>query len=291
MWEDGFHFFYRLEPPTAIIDKTPLERKMIENPVVFILVDGMRPDGLLKAEAPVMKRLLEQGACTLKARTVFPSVTLPCITSIFLGVPPEIHGTIGNYWNSTDWQVPGLIDLFHSAGGRTAAFYNWEQLRDISHPGSLDVSICLNHAESPDLPLGESDVQVADSALSFLSSNMFDFTFIYLGCTDTAGHRHGWMSPEYLQAVENADRCIGKLVKALPAHSHLVIASDHGGHDHTHGSDEDTDMTVPLILHGEMVKARTLPPPVSVLDIAPTIASLAGLDIPNEWVGKHLLKP
>lgn len=263
---------------------------MYKNPITLILVDGMRPDALMHADTPVMKDLIGYGAHTLGARTVFPSVTLPCITSIFLGVPPETHGTIGNYWNSTDWQVPGLIDLVHSAGGRTAAFYNWEQLRDISRPGSLDVSICLNHAESPDLPLGESDGLVADSALSFLSSNTFDFTFIYLGCTDTAGHRHGWMSPEYLRALENADRCIGKLVKALPAHSHLVIASDHGGHDHTHGSDEETDMTIPLIVHGEMVKARALPLPVSVLDIAPTIASLGGLDIPNEWVGKHLLK-
>ena len=262
---------------------------MNENPIILILVDGMRPDALMIADTPVMKDLVNHGAYTLNARSVFPSVTLPCITSIFLGVPPETHGTIGNYWNSTDWQIPGLIDLFHSAGSRTAAFYNWEQLRDISRPGSLDVSICLNHAELPDLPLGESDVQVTDSAFPFLSSNTFDFTFIYLGCTDTAGHRHGWMSPEYLRAVENADRCIGRLLQAIPPRSQVVIASDHGGHDHTHGSDEDTDMTVPLIFHGEMVKARALPHPVSVLDIAPTIASLAGLDIPNEWVGKHLL--
>jgi predicted AlkP superfamily pyrophosphatase or phosphodiesterase len=262
---------------------------MNEYPITLILVDGMRPDALMHADTPVMKNLVNHGAYTLNARTVFPSVTLPCITSIFLGVPPETHGTIGNYWNSTDWQVPGLIDLLHSAGSRTAAFYNWEQLRDISRPGSLDVSICLNHAESPDLSLGESDVLVTDSALSFFSSNMFDFTFIYLGCTDTAGHRHGWMSPEYLRAVENADRCIGRLLQAIPPKSQVVIASDHGGHNHTHGSDENTDMTVPLIIHGETVKARALPHPVSVLDIAPTIATLAGLDIPNEWVGKNLL--
>jgi len=259
-----------------------------ENPVTMILVDGLRPDALMQAAAPVMKSLIEHGAATLNARTVVPSVTLPCITSIFLGVPPETHNTIGNFWNSADWQAPSLTELFHLAGGRTAAFYNWEQLRDISRPGSLEVAVCLNHAESPDLPLGKSDTLVTDSAISFISSNHFDFTFVYLGCTDAAGHRHGWMSADYLRALENIDRCIGRLVQSLPPKSIVVIASDHGGHDHTHGSEGKTDMIVPLIFHGEGVESGSLPAPVSVLDIAPTIASFAGLETPKEWVGKNL---
>jgi predicted AlkP superfamily pyrophosphatase or phosphodiesterase len=260
-----------------------------QNPVILILIDGLRPDALNAAHVPVMKRLIRHGAATFNARTVLPSITLPCITSIFLGVPPEAHGTIGNYWNSEDWKSPGLIDLFHPAGGRTAFFYNWEQLRDISRPGSLDVSICLNNAESSDLPLGESDVQVTDMALSFLSSNQLDFTFVYLGCVDTAGHRHGWMSTEYLLALENADRCVGRLLQAIPSNGCLIIASDHGGHENTHGSDEDADMTVPLIIHGQGIPAVALQEPVSVLDISPTIARLAGLDIPQEWEGRNLL--
>ncbi len=96
---------------------------MHEIPVTLILLDGMRPHALMQADTPEMKNLVQHGSHTLKARTVFPSVTLPCIASIFLGVSPEIHITIGNLWNSVEWQVPGLIDLFHLAGGRTAAFY------------------------------------------------------------------------------------------------------------------------------------------------------------------------
>ena len=260
-----------------------------ENPVTLILVDGLRPEAIMQSEAPAMKTLILHGASSLNARTVVPSVTLPCIASIFLGVPPENHNTIGNYWNSSDWQGPSLTELFHLAGGRTAAFYNWEQLRDLSRPGSLEVAVCLNHGESPDLPLGKSDTLVADSAIAFLSANRFDFTFVYLGCTDTAGHRHGWMSAEYLRTLENADRCIGRLVQSLPPGGVVVIASDHGGHDHTHGSEADSDMIVPLIFHGDGIMPGRLPSPVSVLDIAPSIALLSGLEIPKEWVGRNLL--
>jgi arylsulfatase A-like enzyme len=81
--------------------------------------------------------------------------------------------------------------------------------------------------------------------------------------------------------VENADRCIGRLLQTLPPKSYVVIASDHGGgHQRTHGTDEDSVMTVPLIFHGERIKAGELPTPVSVLDLAPTIASLAALENP-----------
>ncbi len=262
---------------------------MTNDPVAFVLVDGMRPDALAQSNAPAITGLLNKGGYTFTAQTVIPSVTLPCITSIFLGVPPEVHGTVGNYWNSGDWQAPGLIDLVKQFGGKTAVFYNWEQLRDLSRPGSLDISVCLNHAESQDVPLGESDRQVVDIASSFIFSSHFDFIFVYLGCLDTAGHRHGWMSPEYLQTLENADRCIDKLLKSAPASAHVIIASDHGGHDHAHGTEVPEDMTVPLIISSNKMKPGQLVSPVSVLDIAPTVASLLGLSAPREWVGKSLV--
>jgi predicted AlkP superfamily pyrophosphatase or phosphodiesterase len=258
------------------------------DPVILILVDGMRPDALIQSDAPSIKGLLNKGRFTFEAQTVIPSVTLPCINSIFLGVPPEVHGTVGNYWNSGDWQVPGIFDLVKQFGGKTASFYNWEQLRDLSRPGSLDTSICLNQAESQDLPLGESDIQVVNIASSFILSSHFDFIFVYLGCLDSAGHRHGWMSPEYLRTLENADQCIGKLLKSLPASAHVIVASDHGGHDHAHGSDVPEDMTVPLIISSSKVKPGELGAPVSVLDIAPTVASMLGLSAPKEWMGKSL---
>ena len=55
---------------------------------LVIVVDGMRPDALIKTENA--KFLLENSKYTLNARTVTPSVTLPCHMSLFhSGVSPD----------------------------------------------------------------------------------------------------------------------------------------------------------------------------------------------------------
>ena len=35
------------------------------------------------------------------------------------------------------------------------------------------------------------------------------------GATDAAGHDHGWMTKPYMQAIENADKCIGIVLDGL----------------------------------------------------------------------------
>ena len=56
------------------------------NKVILISVDGMRPDGFLSCGNPYIHELMANSTYTLKGRTVFPSVTLPCHLS--LGVEP-----------------------------------------------------------------------------------------------------------------------------------------------------------------------------------------------------------
>ena len=53
----------------------------MENKVVLILVDGMRPDGVLKCGHPFAKTLQSISSWSMSAQTVMPSVTL-CLYSI-----------------------------------------------------------------------------------------------------------------------------------------------------------------------------------------------------------------
>ena len=55
---------------------------MIEK-VVLVLVDGMRPDGLMQCGHPFVTTLLKDATYALDAQTVMPSVTLPCHMSLF----------------------------------------------------------------------------------------------------------------------------------------------------------------------------------------------------------------
>jgi hypothetical protein len=55
----------------------------------LILVDGLCFDTRTQADVPNLNRLIKEGIYSINVRTVIPSVTLPCNTSIYSGVLPE----------------------------------------------------------------------------------------------------------------------------------------------------------------------------------------------------------
>ncbi len=254
--------------------------------VMLFLIDGMRSDGLQQADTPTMDKLIAAGAHTFNGRTVMPSVTLPCHTSLFLGVRPERHGITTNVWTPQVRPVPGLFEVIRQAGRKAVSFYNWEELRDLSRPGSLTASFFLNNCYEAD---GVGDVELAKLAAGWLGQHEVNFAFIYLGYTDTAGHDYGWMSAPYLEAITTADRCIGQVLEVLPEDWVIIVTSDHSGHDQTHGTDRPEDMTTPFIISGPCIPSGyAIRREVNITDIAPTIINLLGLHSPNEWSGEAI---
>ncbi len=257
----------------------------VRNVIVF-LVDGMRPDGLRLAHTPFMDEVLDRGSYTFDARSVMPTTTLPCHTSLFFSIPPDIHGIRGNVWQPLPTPIPGLFDLIHQQGLSVASFYNWEPLRDLSRPESLAASCFLK--DVPD-DGGQTDRDVSAFALSWLQSHEWAFSFVYMHNTDKTGHRYGWMSDDYLSAISNADGCIQRICRILSEDTVVIITSDHGGHDKTHHSDQKEDMTIPLMMYGPSIpRGREIHDQVSIMDIAPTVIRFLGLEKPEGWMGKAI---
>ncbi|GAB4431248.1 MAG: hypothetical protein Kow0031_12360 [Anaerolineae bacterium] len=251
-------------------------------PVVLISIDGLRPDALTTANCPHLTAFQTRGSFTLTASAVLPTITLPCHTSIFHSVPPQRHGILTNTFTPMARPLPGLFDVAAAAGLRCAAFLGWEPLRDLSRLGSLTLSICLNTAET-DLT---TDERITAEAARHLSGGMYDLAFVYFGTVDTAGHNHGWMSPQYLAQLEQVDRHFGLLLSALPDDAHVLVQSDHGGHERTHGTDLPEDMTIPWFIAGPHIKQNhPIAVPVSLLDTAPTLARLLGIAPHPQWEG------
>ena len=257
------------------------------NPVILFLVDGMRPDGLQQADTPNIDGLIANGSSTMTARTVMPSVTLPCHMSLFHSVGPERHGITTNTWTPQVRPIPGLTDALHAAGKKTAAFFNWEELRDLSRPGSLD-HIYFS-ASALDLS-GTGDWDIAKAANRYIGSARPDFSFVYLGCTDETGHAHGWMTEPYLSAIANADRCIGRVLEAAPEGTVAIVMADHGGHEKTHGTEFDDDMTIPFVISrlGDESPSQ-IDREVHITDIAPTVTTLLGVNSPQAWTGTPII--
>lgn len=253
--------------------------------VILFLVDGMRADSINSIPTPTMDRVCTRGLSTLQARTVMPSITLPCHVSLFFSVPPTRHGILTNTWTPMARPLPGLFDVLHQQGLQTASFYNWEQLRDLSRPGSLDFSLMMSNLYESN---GAGDSELADYAIKWLKSHVFDFAFIYLGQTDEIAHREGWMSKQYLKSIQNADSIMGRVMDELSGDITYFITSDHGGHDRTHGTEMKSDMTIPLLIQGSgLTSDKLLSPLVSIMDIAPSILSLFEIPKPREWEGDN----
>lgn len=250
-------------------------------PVVLIMLDGLRPDALTAARTPRLDAFIAEGAHTLTARSVMPSITLPCHTSIFHSVPPQRHGILDNLWHSMARPVTGLVEVIHNAGKRSGFFYNWEPLRDLNRPENLDFAFFTNTSYFFD-----GDVGIAEAFVRHWPSAELDFAFVYFGVIDTSGHAYGWMSDEYLHQIEVTDALVGQVLDTALPNATVIIHADHGGHDRNHGTDTPEDMTIPWMIGGAGVRrGLAIQQPVSLLDTAPTVAHLLGLTPPAAWEG------
>ena len=249
--------------------------------VLLVMVDGMRPDAL--KDVPLAQRHLRVAAYTLKAQTVVPSVTLPCHMSLFHSVDPSRHGTTTNTYMPQVRPIRGLCEVLSSAGKKSAFFYNWEEIRDLSRPNSLEFSyFCRGRSIGYD----KANRVLTKAAAEYLTENETDFTFLYFGYSDAAGHRSGWMSEEYMKAVRESWDCIDQLYKTLSDDYVFIVTADHGGHDRTHGTELPEDMTIPVMVFGKNMAPGLLPEDTSIKDIAPTITRFLGVEADEEWEGK-----
>src|SRR5690606_40627490 len=90
-----------------------------KSPVVLIVFDGCRPDGLAQARTPHADSLWQRGAYTWRAQSVTPSYTLPTHNTMFRSVAPAKHGVVENTFNPAASAYPSILDAAHAAGLRS----------------------------------------------------------------------------------------------------------------------------------------------------------------------------
>ncbi len=256
----------------------------MNNKVILISIDGMRPDGVMQCGNPFVEDMMRLGSYTLTAQTVLPSVTLPCHMSMFHSVPPTRHGIGTNIYTPMVRPLNGLFEQIAATGGVSAMYYGWEPLRDVARPGSLKFAGYLNaYAEDA------TDGKLTDLALDRMEKSRPDFVFLYMVETDEkGGHDNGWMSPAYLGYISAAIDNVKRVYEAFGDEYTVIVTADHGGHERSHGSDMPEDVTIPMFFLGKRFAAGKALEGVSILDLTPTIADILNVNPAPEWEGKSL---
>ena len=258
----------------------------MENKVILISIDGMRPDGLLSCGNPFVEEMKKKGTYCLKASSVVPSVTLPCHMSIFHSVPPERHGVTTNTYILPVHPINGLFEHINALGGKCAMYYGWEPIREIHRTPCLKRSEFI-WAYSAD----HTDKILTDHAIEYIKEEKPDFVFLYMVETDEkGGHDSGWMTPTYLDCINRAIDNVKAVLESVGEEYSVIVTADHGGHDRTHGSTLPEDMTIPMFFFGKAFEAGKEIEGISLLDIAPTVVDVMKLPAPMGWEGKSILK-
>lgn len=256
----------------------------MDNKVILISIDGLRPDGLLATGHPFIPELEKRCAYTYHGSSVFPSVTLPCHYSMAHSVVPARHGITSNTYVPQVHNIKGIFEKVREAKGVAAMFYGWEPLRDICSPGSLRFATYVNAYMQE-----SGDTVLTDECIKLVDLHKPDFAFLYMVETDEkGGHDCGWMTEGYLSRISTALDNVKRIFDKYSDEYRIIIMADHGGHDRMHGTDMPEDMTVPFFYYGPEFTPGEITEPVSLLEIAPTVAKLLGLEPEDEWEGRAL---
>ena len=276
-------------PSASIRPNARIHRAMI------ISIDGLRPDVLLRADAPRIREMMQRGSFTMWARSTAVSLTLPTHVSILTGVEPQVHGI---HWNGdlplaqpVYPKVSTIFELAKKAGYTTAAITGKSKFAVLGKPGTID------HAYWPD-ESKSNNADVAAHATQMLRSFQPQFCFIHFPDVDTIGHNIGWGTPQQLQAVADADKYVGQILDTLAEEKLLdqtliILTADHGGAGRTHGADDFRSRHIPWVAMGpgvrrnyDLTSNRDLI--VETYDAFATVCALLDIPVTPKRTGKFV---
>jgi hypothetical protein len=217
--------------------------------VLVVSIDGLRPDLLLMADAPVARGLMKRGCYTMWAMTTPQAITLPSHVSMLTGVTPNRHGILWNADLPLEYPLyPNTPTLFEEAkrrGYTTAVVAGKDKFDVFDRPGVLDWK------RIPRLGTIKTS-QVIKGAVAVIRDHKPEVMLVHFPSVDVAGHNKGWASPEQMKAIAEADAALGELVAAMTdagvADSTLmIISADHGGQGKGHTSDDMRSRHIPWI--------------------------------------------
>ncbi len=107
------------------------------------------------------------------------------------------------------------------------------------------------------------------------------------------------MYADYLSAINRLDFNVGRLIKKLKAmdvydDTVIIYTSDHGSHFKTRNAEykrscHEASIHTPLIIKGDsFAGGKEVYAITSLIDLPPTVLSLAGIDIPDNYAGNNL---
>lgn len=267
--------------------------------VVWIGLDGWGSYSVEKAEMPVTKQFMKEGAYTLKKRSVLPSSSAVNWASMFMGAGPEIHGY--TEWGSQTPELPSrelnkhgifptVFQLLRDAqpNAEIGCLYDWDGIKHL-----VDTLSMSYHAQGPDY--NKQPTVLCEMAVKYITEKKPTLTMIVFDNPDHVGHADGHDTPAYYANIKELDGYIGQIVDAVKKagmydDTIFIITADHGGIEKGHGGKTMMEMETPFIISGKNIKKGYCFDNLSMMqfDCASTVATIFNLQQPQVWIGRPM---
>lgn len=297
------HFCYTLLAAFALLFSVTLscdaKGKVKAKHVILIGLDGWGAYSLPKADMPNTKKLMEDGAYTLKKRSTLPSSSAINWASMFMGAGPELHGYTD--WGSKTPELPSRVLNQHGIfptifqllrddrpKAEIGCLHEWEGIKYLVDT----LSLSYRHQV---LDCNKTPKELGDKASAYIKEKHPDLLAICFDGPDHTGHTAGHDTPEYYEKLKELDSYIGQIVQAVKDAGMLdetifILTSDHGGINKGHGGKTMQEMETPFIISGKNTKRGLCFDDISMMqfDIASTIAYIFNLEQPQVWIGRPM---
>jgi 2,3-bisphosphoglycerate-independent phosphoglycerate mutase len=163
--------------------------------------------------------------------------------------------------------------------------------REVEFIGEKRIMIPSPKVATYDLQPEMSAPLVKDAIVAELKKQEVDFVCLNFANGDMVGHTGVYSA--ITKAVETVDKCVSEVVETAKTNGYeAIIIADHGNADYAVNNDgsENTAHSlnpVPFILVSDRYKIANNG---ILADVAPTILSMMGIDIPSEMTGNVLVK-
>lgn len=212
--------------------------------MILMLFDGFSPEYIRNFDTPNFDRLRKEGAWTHQMDPAFPTISLINGVTISTGCWPEHHGIVTNKFidpergfydhsGDADW-LTGCEHMHRAAErqGIKSAALGWIGNRSGTR-GALASYVPPGELSFEDYPDDTGRMAQVLELLEQPASDRPRLILAYFKGPDGIGHFKGMKAPETRQAVEDADRQIGKLLETIDVQPdrddiHLMITTDHG---------------------------------------------------------------
>lgn len=282
--------------------------------VLIVTLDTTRADhvgayGWTPSPTPAFDRVAADGVLFTHAWTVTP-LTTPAHTSLMTGLYPQAHGVRNNGRVRMPDDTTTLASTFASSGYRTGAFVS---ALTVGRAFGFAKGFATFDDDFGDDPRGKpkSDrnaAEVTERALAWLSRPATQPFFAWIHYYDAHapydppppfGER--FQGHPYDGEIAFADSQLGRVLDSLRRAGALentvvVVAGDHGEGLGDHGESEhglllyEPTVAIPLAIRAPWVvpKGRRRDDPVSLVDLAPTLAALTHVSFPADVDGRDV---